>query len=247
MYSAKINDKPTTFGTSGLLYRSNKVMYDRETETLWHQFTGEPILGPLVDSGIRLDFFPVVLTTWQEWFEEHPDTTVLALETGVYPGGSYFPEADRRAIYNDYFNAAETMFPVPFRDESLETKDVVLGLGLGETYKAYPADVLSRELVVNDVVGGTDVVIVGSPDSQSARVYLGEGRSFSPLIDDISPSGVLAVIADSDGGRWRVREGSLVNEADPSLELARVPAHMAFWFGWFQFHRDTELYTGVTE
>ena len=55
------------------------------------------------------------------------------------------------------------MFPVPFRDYSLETKDVVLGRGIGESFKAYPADVLQRELVVNDVVGGTAVVIVGSP------------------------------------------------------------------------------------
>jgi hypothetical protein len=104
-------------------------MYDRETETLWRQFTGEPILGPLVDSGIRLDFFPVVITTWEQWFSEHPDTTVLALETGLYPGGTYFPETDRRAIYNSYFNSAETMFPVPFRDDSQELKDLVLALG----------------------------------------------------------------------------------------------------------------------
>ena len=64
MYSARIDGETTTFGTSGLLYRSNKVMYDRATNTLWHQFTGEPIIGPLADSGIRLPFYPVLLTTW---------------------------------------------------------------------------------------------------------------------------------------------------------------------------------------
>ena len=51
MYSAKVNDQPTTFGTSGLLYRSNKLMYDRATETIWHQFTGEPVIGPLAETG----------------------------------------------------------------------------------------------------------------------------------------------------------------------------------------------------
>ena len=244
MYSAKIDGKPTTFGTSGLLYRSNKVMYDREAETLWRQFTGEPILGPLVDSGIRLDFFPVVITTWEQWFEEHPDTTVLEIETGVYPGSRYFRETDQRAIYNSYFAAPETMFPVPFRDDSLETKEVVLGLGIGDSFKAYPTDVLQRELVINDVVGGTGVVVVGSRSSQVARVYLSDGRRFSALADGASPTGVLTAIADSDGGVWRVGEGSLVSVADSSLELGRVPAHMAFWFGWFQFHRDTELYGG---
>jgi hypothetical protein len=98
--------------------------------------------------------------------------------------------------------------------------------------------------VINDVVGGTAVVIVGSPSSQAARVYLSGGRRFSPPADADDSAGVLAMITDQDGGLWRVWEARLANKADPSLELARVPAHMAFWFGWFQFHRDTELYAG---
>ena len=47
MYSARIDGEPTTFGTSGLLYRSNKLMYDRTTNSIWNQFTGEPVIGPL--------------------------------------------------------------------------------------------------------------------------------------------------------------------------------------------------------
>jgi len=219
-------------------------MYDRETETLWRQFTCEPIRGPLVDSGIRLDFFPVVITTWEQWIEEHPDTTVLKIETGVCPGSRYFPETDQGAIYNSYFNAPETMFPVPFRDDSLETKELVLGLEIGDSFKVYPTDVLQRKLVINDVVGGTGVVVVGSGSSQVARVYLSDGRKFNPLADGNSPTGVLTTIADSNGGLWSVRERSLVSEAESALKLARVPAHMAFWFGWLQFHRDTELYGG---
>jgi hypothetical protein len=66
VYSAKLDGERVTFGTSGLLYRSNKLMYDRKTNTLWRQFTGEPVVGGLADSGIRLSIFPVVLTQWQE-------------------------------------------------------------------------------------------------------------------------------------------------------------------------------------
>ena len=67
MYSGIVNGEATTFGTSGLLYRSNKVMYDRATNSLWNQFIGEPVIGPLADSGIRQPFFPSVVTTWDEW------------------------------------------------------------------------------------------------------------------------------------------------------------------------------------
>ena len=105
-----------------MLYHSNKVMYDRLTNSLWNQLTSEPVIGPLWDSGIKLDFFPVILTTWEEWLELHPDTTVLDQETGLYPAAFYAPEEDPQAIYYAYFNAPETMFPVPSRDDRLDTK-----------------------------------------------------------------------------------------------------------------------------
>jgi hypothetical protein len=55
------------FGSSGLLYRSNKLMYDRQTNTLWNQLTGEPVLGELVGKDVELSLLPVVLTSWQDW------------------------------------------------------------------------------------------------------------------------------------------------------------------------------------
>ena len=89
MYSTEINGEVTEFGTSGWLYQSNKLMYDRATNTLWHQFLGEPVIGELVGSGIALDIIPNTLTTWGDWVSAHPDTTVLDVETGVYPPSSY--------------------------------------------------------------------------------------------------------------------------------------------------------------
>ncbi len=92
MYSTKIDGQVLEFGTPGLLYRSNKLMYDRSTETLWRQFTGEPVVRSLVDSGIKLEVLPVLLTTWGDWLATHPDTTVLDPETGYYPADLYSPE-----------------------------------------------------------------------------------------------------------------------------------------------------------
>ena len=154
MYSAKINGQATTFGTSGMLYRSNKLMYDRTTNSIWNQFTGEPVIGPLARAGIKLPFFPVNLTTWGEWLEEHPDTTVISNDTGIYPPETYLPESDPQAIYNSYFTSPRTMFPVTDRNDRLETKAVVLGLGIGESFKAYPVAALQVERVVNDTLGG---------------------------------------------------------------------------------------------
>ena len=134
MYSAKLNGERVTFGTSGLLYLSNKLMYDRKTNTLWRQFTGEPVVGSLAGSGIRLSIFPVVVTQWQEWVTAHPDTTVLDIETGIYLSSTYFPESNPRSIYYDYFSSPDTMFPVWSRSSLLDTKTVVLDCG----WKARP-------------------------------------------------------------------------------------------------------------
>ena len=242
MYSAKINGQPTTFGTSGLLYRSNKVMYDRLTNSLWHQFTGEPIVGPLADSGIKLPFFPVELTTWGEWVAEHLDTTVLSLTTGLYTPDLYEHESDPQAIYNDYFTSPDTMFPVWNRSDALRTKDVVLGLSLGGEARAYPVETLQRERVVNDTLGGTEVVVIGSTISQAARVYVRTGQEFAIGDDAPTPGGLPTSLVDGQGTTWRVTEDFLQNADDPGQRLERVPTHMSFWFGWFSFHPDTTVY-----
>ncbi|MFQ5792960.1 MAG: DUF3179 domain-containing (seleno)protein, partial [Acidobacteriota bacterium] len=71
-----------TFGSSGFLYRSNKLMYDRQTRTLWNQLTGEPVLGELAGSELRLSILPSVITTWDAWKTQHPGTVVLNINTG---------------------------------------------------------------------------------------------------------------------------------------------------------------------
>lgn len=70
------------FGSSGFLFRSNKLMYDRQTRTLWNQLTGQPVLGSLVGQDVKLELLPVVLTTWDAWQAQHPNTLVLDINTG---------------------------------------------------------------------------------------------------------------------------------------------------------------------
>ena len=83
MYSTEIDGQVLQFGTSGWLYQSNKLMYDKGTNTLWRQFRGEPAVGELVGSGIALEVLPVALTTWSSWVEAHPGTSVLDVRTAA--------------------------------------------------------------------------------------------------------------------------------------------------------------------
>ena len=238
MYSGLVGGFPTTFGTSGLLYRSNKLMYDRVTFSLWSQLLGEPVIGPLADSGIKLDFFPSVLTTWGEWLEEHPDTTVLSPVTGFYLPQFYTHERDASSIYFDYRSDPDRRFAVWNRDDRLDLKAEILGLSVGDVHKAYPLEALQSEGLVNDVVGGAEVVIVASEDSSSTRVYARDGLEFAAT-GAAGPGGRPQTLVDADGMEWRVTEEGLVNATDPSRILPRIPSRLAFWFGWFAFHPDT--------
>ena len=221
-YHGEFDGMETTFGTSGFLYRSNKIMYDRETFSLWNQETGQPVIGELADSGIQLNFFPTLLTTWGEWTDEHPDTTVLALDTGVSQPGRYFPEDNPNATYYEYFNTPGTMFPVWIRDDSLEAKDVVLGVNVGDAQKAYPVSVLQVERVVNDTLGETNVVVLGSEISQAAKAYERGDQEFSRTEGDAS-TGVPMKLVDKNGQVWDVTEEALVNASDASLDAATHP------------------------
>ena len=243
MYSARVNGEPTTFGTSGFLFRSNKVMYDRATETLWHQFTGEPVIGPLAGTGVKLSFFPSVLTTWEEWLAEHPDTTVISTVTGLY--SSYPPESDPASFYHDYRSSSETRFPVWPRNDELVTKDVVLGVEIGGASKAYPVPAGQQSRVINDEVGGTALVVIASSSSQSGRAYESRGRTFTVAPGD-SSADTPTLLVDQSGDTWSVTEEFLINQRDGS-GLPRIPTRTSFWFGWFSFHPDTEVFTADRE
>ena len=242
------------FGTSGFLYRSNKLMYDRPTGTLWNQFTGEPVLGPLAGAAdadgepLRLALLPVVLTTWSEWLRQHPETVVLDVDTG------YDRPYQPGAAYGHYFSQPDTMFPVWSRSPDLRAKDYVYGLRVGGARKAWPVEALAAERVVNDEVGGLAVVLVAArevetlgygrfvgpvlyPSGGEVRAYERGDRVFAPAAGE---GGGAGSVADASGAAWTVTEDALVGPGGE--RLARVGGHLAYWFGWYAFYPDTELY-----
>lgn len=244
------NGETYTFGTSGFLYRSNKLMYDRSTRTLWNQLTGEPVLGPLAaQEDLRLDFFPVVLSAWEDWRAQHPDTLVLDRDTGVYSPEFYEPGV----LYGEYFESSETMFPVWQRSDLLEDKAFVYTLYLDGVPKAYEVEALAEERVVNDTVGETPVVLVATQGTNTVNGFSrragpvsytngGEVRAYARGDLTFQPGPDPYTLVDSSGGEWQVQEEGLLG---PDGESApRLSGHLAYWFGWYAFFPETLLYPG---
>ncbi len=211
-------------------------MYDRSTKTLWHSMTGEPVIGELANSGLKLKLLAVTLTTWSEWVQTNPDTDVLSQNTGfMFP---YFNPENTLASYFEYFHSPDVVYPTLISDDRRGAKDRVFALRFFGAAAAYPIDIISREKVVNDVVGPQRVVIVANEESMAARAYDPMDHTFSP---GASPSEVI----DEGGAKWLVEEDALVLQDDPSITLRRLPGQVAFWFGWYAFHPHTELYAGA--
>lgn len=204
------------FGSSGLLYRSNKLMYDRETLSLWNHLSGTPAVGPLVGSGIALRTRPIVVTTWERWKAQHPGTRVLSLDTGHTR--DYAPGKP----YGDYFTRPGLMFPAAATDARLKPKDIVYGVRLDGALRAWPVRAFAGGHVVNDAVGTVPVVAIGTAASETVRVYRRGAQSFTA-----GPDGTLR---DESGTAWSRSEAALV--APDGRRLERVPGHNAYWFGW---------------
>ena len=218
-------------GTSGFLYRSNKLMYDHATMSLWSTFAGEPAVGPLVGQGIQLEPRYVVTTTWGEWRRRHPGTLVLSLDTG------HQRDYGEGVAYRDYFATDRLMFGVPELDGRLRNKDEVLALRFpeapGEQLAIWVA-FLSRNRVYHDTLGEREFVVL-TDRSGASRVYESGGRRFTRW-DAVDAAW------DDGGARWTVGEGALVGPAGERLE--RLPAHRAFWFGWYARYPETRLVRG---
>jgi hypothetical protein len=245
-YDGRVSNGETyTFGSSGFLFRSNKLMYDRQTRTLWNQLTGEPVLGELVGSNVTLDLLPVVVTTWDSWQTQHPDTVVLDIDTGYER--PYFPGA----AYGDYFAYDDTMFPVWQRNSLLQAKDRIFALQVDGIPIAYPVNVLAEEQVVNDTVGDTSIVLIASRgeitvDGVNQRVGQvsynagGEIRAYIRAEETYYPGSGPDTVVDSQGRTWYVTEEALIG---PDGNLApRINGHLAYWFGWYSFFPKTLIY-----
>jgi hypothetical protein len=220
-YESTAGGVTRTFGTSGLLYRSNKLMFDEDTMSLWSTFEGRPVVGRLAGQPIQLRAVPVVTTTWGEWRKTHPRTTVLSLETG------FTRDYTEGAAYREYFATDRLMFQVPRDDTRLKNKAEVLTLQLTDASTgsvaplAIAAAFLKKTPLFAFEHAGRSLVIV-TTEKGANRVYEG-GESFTNVISAIE-------LKAADGSRWSITEDALVGPHD--RRLRRVAASRAFWFGW---------------
>ncbi len=226
------------FGVSGLLWRTNLTMFDRETETLWNQMALGGTCG--VDRGKELTRIPIVETNWLIWQSMHPNTTVMTEATGFFdrPYGIY-PYGDYAEPDNEFVSF---LAPGTTYSNLRPPKELVLGFSDGTSAKAYPFGVLATAgFAVNDVVGSTPLLVTYH-SSKTAMAF--DRRLNGEELTFTADARTRMLTDDRTGSTWNTRgealEGPLQGE-----RLSLLPdAFVAFWFAWSIYHRDTDVHLG---
>lgn len=244
VFDRRVDGDVYEFGTSGLLRNSDLIMYDRTTETLWQQFTGDAIVGDKV--GTQLTFVPSSLVSFADFKASFPDGPVLSQETGFSRRYGENPYVGYDTVDQNPF-----LFTAPI-DERLLPMTRVVTLSLDEVDVAYPLDILVEAGVLQDAQGGQDLVLFhvgGTASALDTRVIaeakdVGATGVFDPNLDGqkltFSKDGDRIVDAETSS-TWNIL-GQATDGPLAGQQLTPIVHADHFWFSWAAFRPDTIIY-----
>lgn len=171
-YKRIIEDEPVEFGTTGLLYNSNLVMYDRKTDSYWTQIRGEAVIGEL--AGMKLEKIPLQTMKWIDAKKRFPQAVVLSKETG-------FSRSYGSDPYTDYYEREEILFPVKNTQNEYDvgSKTIVIGLTINGESRAYTEFDLVTQKNITDELGGQTINLVKEEDGFMTITNLETGEEIA--------------------------------------------------------------------
>lgn len=241
-FNATVDGQVLDFGTTGRLRYSNLIMYDRPTESWWTQATGEAVVGEM--TGTRLEFLPAPIISWADFKDTHPDGLVLSRDTG-------YPRNYGSNPYSGYdnINVSPFLFMGPKTPGILPAMARVLAVDLNDELVAYPYDLLQDVHVINDEVGGEQVVVVwdggtASPFAPLGTKDVGAANIFSRILDGQELTFAFEdeeIIDLETRSVWNVL-GLAVSGELQGKQLTALVGVNHFWFSWAAFQPDTRVY-----
>ena len=244
-FERKLEGRVLDFGTTGRLRYSNLIMYDRQTESWWQQAGGDAMAGEY--TGKKLTIRPASIIAWADFKANFPSGKVLSRDTGF----------DRAYGRNPYYGYDDVNNP-PFLYRGPKTPDVlppvarVLTVDLNGEAVAYPYDVLKEKQVINDTVGGQNIVVLwkggtasaldqttvaGGRDVGAANAYSRELNGQTLTFKYDGPR----IIDTETRSEWGVL-GRAINGKLAGNSLMPIVTINHFWFSWAAFKPDTRIY-----
>ena len=245
VYDPVLDGRHVTFGTSGLLFDNNLVMYDRTSRSLWSQMMARGVCGTYISHQPNL--YTVTQSTWAAWKQLHPETTVVSFDTGYQRNYDVYPYGNYRAI-----DDTQILFPLSFADRRVLPKVLVHGIvhnGVARAYSLYDIGAEADRQAINDQISGRPVLVVYDSVSAMAVSFDRKVRFLNKkgkwknkkLTFDVADDGSdrFALKDRQTGTLWNLQGEPIVGELVGKIEgdrLQRIPeAYTAFWFAWAAF------------
>lgn len=233
------------FGVSGMLRNSDLVMWDRQTESWWQQFTGTALVGEL--AGEQLTSLSSMIISLGEFLEAYPGGLVLSTNTGhdnEYGTNPY-------TGYDNLDNKQPRLYKGEV-DSRLPAMERVIDVQVDGKYRIYPLSVVSREQVINDVFEDQPLAVfytsktVSILDEKSIAESreIGSVTVFSPLVNDVLltfKKEENAFVDEQTASVWSIT-GKCISGKLKGEELRPVVHGNHFAFAWFEFFPDSDIY-----
>jgi len=245
-YDRRVDGEVLRFGVSGLLRKSDLVMWDDATTSLWQQISGEGVVGEL--AGTELELISTAIVSYAEARDAFPEALSLAQDTGFgidYGSNPYasYSSGDQPFLFDE---EPDPRFPALSR---------VVGVSIGDVKRGYPFDLISEERAVNDVVGEIPVAVLWGGDTadalDSASIAdgdaIGTAIAFDRRVDGqtltFSPAGDDRFTDEETSSTWNLLGQAIDGPLQGEL-LETVNHRNEFWFAWASFFPDGEVYAG---
>lgn len=245
-FDRRVSGHEYTFGVSGMLRNSNMVMYDHQTESLWQQLTGEAVVGDLVGNTLRQ--IPAQIVSFGQFVSAHKTGLVLSRNTG-------YKRDYGRNPYVGYDNISNR--PFMYRGKSdgrLKPMEKVVTVSINNVSKAYPYSITQKKRVINDEVGGEQIVVFHHRGAISAL-----DRADMPKSRQVGSTGVFhrevhgrlltfaynyanfTFVDDQTASMWDIT-GQAIEGPLKGRNLSPVAHGDYFAFAWLVFKPETAIY-----
>jgi hypothetical protein len=243
VFERRVAGRALDFGTTGRLRFSDLVMYDRQTESWWQQFTGKGIVGHY--AGTDLKKVASAIVSFADFMAAHPTGLVLSRETG-------YPRPYGRNPYAGYDRIDQSPFLFTGKkDQRLPPMERVLSVSAGGKHRLYPLSLLERHPVLNQEISGLHYVVLAKNNMtsplDSARIEEGRAIPAATAFERRLDGRALQFEAregkyiDAEtGSEWNILgeavAGPLKGKRLPSLESG-----VHFAFAWLAFNPESEI------
>ena len=247
VFHRKVNNTVLDFGTTGLLRKSDLIMYDRQTQSWWQQFTGKGIVGDYTD--VSLSRIPSSIISFASFAASHPNGLVLNRETGISRSYGQNPYPGYDDINNSPFLLNDPT------DPRLPPMERIIGINVQGTHKIYPFSLFKELELIQDHIGDTSFIIIKTGTVLSAldQRAIAESRAVEEITawqTTTTDGDRLSGFYVSDGklfdqqtnSEWNT-SGLSVSGAYEGKQLKPIDSGIHFAFAWLAFNPETEIYS----